>query len=173
MVRIFAAIATLTVAACAKTPLQHPVKAGPTGSGAAALTAARQYLEGAWTLISYEIFSPGRAPIPVTGQGTLAYDAYGNLTIDVRVDAATAQLLADAGIPTTNGRLSTSGRTVVDMQAHTLTYVLEGQPVLFALGGPLDLKRPRYWEVDGDVLTLTTKTDDGQAASIGRWRKQP
>jgi hypothetical protein len=33
------------------------------------------------------------------------------------------------------------------------------------------LNRPRYWEIDGNKLTLTTKGDDGEPTSIGRWEK--
>jgi len=35
------------------------------------------------------------------------------------------------------------------------------------------MSRPRYWQVDGDVLTLTTKDNAGNPASVGRWRKAP
>ena len=55
------------------------------------------------------------------------------------------------------------------MQNRTLTYVIEGQPV--AGTGPLAASRPRYWQVEGTTLTLTTKDDAGNATSIGRWRK--
>jgi hypothetical protein len=54
------------------------------------------------------------------------------------------------------------------MQNRTLTYIIQGQP---ASTGPLAVTRPRYWEVEADLLTLTTRGDDGQAASVGRWRR--
>jgi hypothetical protein len=47
--------------------------------------------------------------------------------------------------------------------------MLEGQPA--AGTGPLATSRPRYWQVDGNLLTLTTKDDAGRPTSIGRWRK--
>ena len=67
--------------------------------------------------------------------------------------------------------LSTKGRTVIDMQNKTLTYVISGQPPAGAPSGPIGLNRPRYWEVNGNELTLTTKDDNGKPTSVGRWRK--
>jgi hypothetical protein len=70
--------------------------------------------------------------------------------------------------------VSTSGRTVVDLQNKTLTYVLEGQAApMTRSGGPLALNRPRHWEVEADVLTVTTKDDRGNPLSVGRWRRVP
>ena len=58
--------------------------------------------------------------------------------MEVHADAASAQLLSRAGIQTTQGVLSTKGRTAVDLQSHTSTYILEGQP---PLGAPWGLSR--------------------------------
>jgi hypothetical protein len=68
--------------------------------------------------------------------------------------------------------LSSDGRVVVDMSGRTLTYVFEGQPAAVATG-PLATSRPRHWQVEGDLLTLTTQDDQGKPLSIGRWQKQP
>lgn len=162
---------TVICAGCAAAPRERPVKMGPVETGAGTLAAARKYLEGRWSLISYEIRPPGQAPIELKGAGTLSYDEYGNLNMEIRVDPELSTALTAAGITTNNGVISTSGRTVVDMQARTLTYVLEGQQGAAAAGGPLSPRRPRHWQVDGDVLTLTTKSDDGQPVAVGRWRK--
>jgi hypothetical protein len=81
-------------------------------------------------------------------------------------------VLEKAGIASQNGVISTEGRAVVDMAGHKLTYVLEGQPPIGAPAGPLATNRPRYWQVDGDVLTLTTKDDNGKTLSVGRWKKE-
>ena len=88
---------------------------------------------------------------------------------EIRVDVATTDLLRAGGIDVQDGKISSSGRTAVDMQKRTLTYMLEGQPA--AGTGPLATSRPRYWQVDGNLLTLTTKDDAGRPTSIGRWRK--
>jgi hypothetical protein len=151
-------------------PLQ---KGGPTETGPGSLAAARRYLEGRWSLLSFEVLPPGQPPVRVIGDGTLTYDGFGNLDVQIRVDDATGSRLELAGIPVKNGMLSTTGRTVVDMQTRTLTYFIEGQPPLGAPSGPLALNRPRHWQVEGNVLTLTTKGADGQPLSIGRWEKTP
>ena len=150
-----------------------PVQRGPVDTGPGSLAAARRFLEGRWGLISYEFFPPGKPPIRLRGEGTLTYDGFGNLDMEIRVDEPTARLLEDAGIPTTKGVLSTRGRTAIDLQAHTLTYFLEGQPAFGAPSGPIALNRPRHWQVEGNVLTLTTRDADGQALSVSRWQKGP
>jgi hypothetical protein len=121
-------------------------------------------------MLSYEIFPPGVEPITVRGSGTLAYDAFSNLTIDIRVDDATAAALQKAGIDLPPTGLSSNGRTAIDLEARTLTYLLDTTPA-GAATGPLAVSRPRHWDVSGDVLTLTTRGDDGQAVTIGRWRR--
>jgi hypothetical protein len=171
LVRLGIVLALAVASACSASPRQRPVKMGPVDTGAGSLTAARKYLEGRWTLLSFEVFPPGQPPLQLKGSGTLSYDAFGNLNMEIRVDEATSELLARAGIPTREGVLSTSGRTVVDMQARTLTYMIEGQPPVGAPSGPLATNRPRYWQVEGNVLTLTTKGDDGKPVSTGRWEK--
>jgi hypothetical protein len=103
----------------------------------------------------------------------LRYDNFGNLDVEIRVDEDTAVRLEDAGIRTVRGVLSTSGRTVVDMQRRVLTYVLDGQPSVGARSGPLALSRPRHWHVEGNILTLTTKDDNGVPLSVARWEKVP
>jgi hypothetical protein len=146
------------------------VEGGPVDQGQGTLTAARKYLEGRWTLESFEVFPPGKAPLTLKGQGTLTYDEFGNLQMEIRADEASADLLRAAGIDIRDNTISTAGRTAVDMQNRTLTYIVAGQP---ASPGPLALSRPRHWQVEADLLTLTTKDENGQALSIGRWRRMP
>jgi hypothetical protein len=162
--------ALVATSACSAAPRQRPVEGGPVDTGAGTLTSARKFLEGRWTLESFEVRPPGKAPITLKGQGTLAYDASGNLTMNIRTtDEKTSDLLRAAGIDIRDGVIATEGRTAIDMQNHTLTYFLQGQKPL--IKGPLGMERPRHWVVEGDVLTLTTKDDAGQPLSIGRWRK--
>ena len=149
---------------------------GPVDKGPGTLAAARKYLEGTWQLQTYDIMPPGRQPIRLTtdnGRGTMVYDDFGNLTMDITVDEPTAKLLAAAGIPTKNGSLYSKGKTAVDVQGRTLRYMLEGQPPPGAPSGPLALNKMRYWEVDGNTLTISTKDENGKVVSTGKWQKAP
>jgi hypothetical protein len=163
----------LTAAACARAPRGRPVLAGEVDTGPGSLTAARKHLEGRWSLESLEVFPPGRPPAKLNVAGTLSYDDYGNLRMDIRADEKAADVLRAAGVELTDGTVSTTGRTVVDMQHRTLTYVIDGQPPAAAQAGPLAPSRPRHWEVSGDVLTLTTKDDAGKPLTVGRWKRMP
>jgi len=174
--RVICVVAVLA-AACAPGPLSKPIKQGPVDTGTGSLAEARKYLEGRWKLTSYEIRPAGQPPIELIkgGSGTLSYDAFGNMDMQIRVtDAKIADDLRRAGVPLNEGVLSTTGRVAIDMQARTLTFILEGQNPLTtnAPAGPLALTRPRYWEVTGNVLTLTTRNDAGQPVSVGRWEKE-
>lgn len=73
-------------AACAPAPRVRPVKGGDVDAGPESLTAARKFLEGRWTLESFEVFPPGKPPIALKGAGTLNYDEFGNLRIEIRAD---------------------------------------------------------------------------------------
>jgi hypothetical protein len=153
---------------CKSAPRERPIPLGPVDQGPGSLTAARKYLEGRWSLESFEVYPPGKPPIALKGSGTLSYDDFGNLKMDIRADQASADLLRAAGIDIRDGVISSDGRTAVDMQNRTLTYIIPGQT---PNPGPLALNRPRHWVVEGNVLTLTTKDDNGKPLSVGRWRK--
>jgi hypothetical protein len=164
----------LAAAAAAATagPLEQRIRMGPVETGPGTLSAARKYLHGRWALLSYEIFPPGQPPVRLDGEGTLLYDDFGNLQMDIRVDGKTALILEGAGIQTSDGLLSTKGLTIIDLQSRTLVFVLDGQPPFGTPAGPLALNRPRHWEVDEGELTLTTRDEDGRPLSVSRWRKE-
>jgi hypothetical protein len=158
--------------ACASKAIEKPIDVAPAETGPGSLASARKFLEGRWALESFEMRPPGKAPITLNGSGTLVYDEFSNLKMDIRADKASTDLLRAAGIDIRNGVISTNGRTAVDMQNRTLTYVLSGQTPT-AAPGPLDVSRPRHWEVQGDVLVLSTVDEAGQPLSIGRWKRRP
>lgn len=162
------AAAFVTLAGCAP----KPIGLAPVGTGAGTLAAARKYLEGRWSLLSFDVHVPGLDVVQVKGEGTLLFDGFGNLEMEIRTDEATGQALLEAGIPFEKGRLSVKGRTAVDMAHQTLTFIPQGQPLIVPPSGPLAANRPRYWTVDGDVLTVGTKDDSGNPTTVGRWRKQ-
>jgi hypothetical protein len=159
-----------SVSACRAAPLNKPIEGGPVDTGRGSLTQARKFLEGRWTLESFEVHPPGKPVFMLKGQGTLSYDEFGNLNMEIRTDQAGSDLMRASGIDIReDGVVSTSGRTEVNMQNHTLIYRIPGQPA--GGTGPLATSRPRYWQVEGNLLTLTTKDDAGNPASVGRWRK--
>jgi len=161
----------LAVALVAPAGVVSAQKGGKPDTGAGTTTAARKYLEGRWGLVSFDVFPPGKAPIALGGQGSLTYDGFGNMAFEVRIPPDAVEPLRLAGIPSNNGVVSLAGRTVIDMQARTLTYVVQGQPPAGAPSGPLALNRKRHWVVEGNLLTLTTKADDGKALSVAKWQK--
>lgn len=166
-----AALAMLAGIACTPAPRVRPVKGDDVDAGPESLTAARKFLEGRWTLEQFEVFPPGKPPITLKGSGTLNYDEFGNLRIEIRADEKSADLLRAAGIETRDGTISTDGRTVVDLQNRTLSYVLPGQTVGAPAAGPLAPSRLRHWEVKGDLLFLSTWDDNNRPLSTGRWRR--
>ncbi len=168
-------VAVLLAAAGACAPpaaRERPLKTSPVQGGPGTLADARKFLEGRWALESFEIRPPGKEPIFPKGTGVLNYDDYGNLRMEIRADEAASDMLRAAGIAISDGVISTEGRTAIDLQNHTLTYFLEGQPSSMTTGGgPLALNRPRHWEVTADTLTLTTKDDSGAPLSISKWKR--
>ena len=160
------AAAFFTLESCAS------LRRGPDRTDEDRLTAGRKQLEGRWALLSFDVRPPGGDLIQVNGEGTLLFDDFGNLEMEIRTDETTGQTLSDAGIPVEKGRLSVKGHTALDMAHQTLTFVPQGQPLLVPPSGPLSAIHPRYWAIAGDVLTVGTKDDSGNETTVGRWRRQ-
>lgn len=138
------------------------------------LGAARAFLEGRWNLVSMDVFPPGKPVIHAGATGTMDYDDYAAMTVRLRVDKPTAELFEQIGIPSKNGVISQTGKTLVDMTGKKLTYILDGQALIRPPQHPLDTNMPRYWEVSGNTLTLRTKDQKtGAVLSETVWRKQP
>ena len=162
-----------SAAGCMGAPRQRPVKGGPVDEGPESITAARKFLEGRWALEEFQVFPPGKPAITLTGSGSLNYDEFGNLRIEIRADEKSADLLRAEGVEMKDGVISTDGRAVVDMQNRTLSYILPGEPVGAKAAGPLAPSRPRHWEVKGDLLFLSTRDEAGKPLSTGRWKRVP
>jgi hypothetical protein len=159
------------VVACGAPAGMNPIEGGPVDSGKGSLTAARTFLEGRWLLESFEVFPAAGPPVTLRGEGTLVYDEFGNLRMEIRADEKSSDVLRAAGIEIVDNRISTDGRTVIDLQNRTIAYIAEGKGFATSASGPLALNRPRHWDVTDDTLTLTTRDDNGKPMSIGRWRR--
>ena len=162
-------LVTLLIASAGCAKEKNPIKLGPVDTGAGTLTSARNYLNGRWILESFEVRLPNQPPVILKGAGMLTFDESSNLSMHITADQKSADLLRAGGVDIRDGQIITEGRAAVDLQNHTMTYILDGQAPL--IRGPLGTERPRHWVVDGNVLTLTTKDQSGQPTSIGRWRK--
>jgi hypothetical protein len=171
-VRVVMILALAAGAGCAAKPLDRPLPLGDPNTGAGSIAAARKFLEGRWTFVSMEIFPANEAPIKVVGSGTIIYDEFANMDVQVRIEPETAKQFDRVGIPVPAGLYTTKGQTQVDMTTRTLRYVLEGEDVVRPVRHPLDIGLPRYWEVDGNTLTLRTKDPKGSVLSVSVWRKE-
>jgi hypothetical protein len=166
------ALCTVTGAACGAAPGERPIELGPVDTGSGTLASGRKFLEGRWQLESFEVHPPEQVPVVLQGSGTLIYDNMGNLRMEIRANEASADMLRAAGVDIRDGIISTDGRTAIDLQNRTLTYVLQGQAPLVK-GGPLAVERPRHFVVDAETLILTTKDAAGRPLSIARWKRMP
>ena len=77
------AVVSLSLSACG--PKVAVKKGGPVDTGAGSVVAARKYLEGRWTLDSFEVYPPGKPVVAVKGEGTLSYDDFSNLSMELRM----------------------------------------------------------------------------------------
>ena len=104
--RALLATVLFSLSACAGGPRERNIKLAPVDTGAGSLTAAQKFLEGRWTLESFEVHPPGKPVVTLKGQGTLSYDAFGNLAMEIRTDQAASDLLRAAGIDIRYGPIS-------------------------------------------------------------------
>lgn len=169
--RWIVALLLVSATGCMGGPRQRPVKMGPVDQGPESIVAERKFLEGRWSLMQFQVFPQGKPPITLTGDGSLNYDEFGNLRIEIRADEKASDLLRSAGVDIRDGKISTDGRVVLDSQRRSLSYILDGDKVGAPAAGPLAPSRPRYWEIKGDVLMLSTKDETGRVLSTGTWKK--
>src|SRR6185295_10182856 len=99
---------------CSAAPSQRNIPLGPVDTGPGTLEAARNFLHGEWTLLSMEIFPPDQPSIRAAATGTMVYDDYSNMTVDVQLSPETTKLAEQNGIPAPDGLIHTTGRTVID-----------------------------------------------------------
>jgi hypothetical protein len=155
----------LGLAACQGAPSQRPVKLGPVNEGPGSIVAARKFLEGRWTLESFDFYPAGKPPIALKGTGTLIYDDYGNLKIDIRADQASSDLLRAGGLDIPDGG-DLVFREDPGRPAEQDADLRHRGPD--PRRGPMATNRPRHWVVDGTLLTLTTKDDAGKPTTVGQ-----
>jgi len=165
-------ILAAVLSGCAAQPLDRPLPTSKVDTGMGTLADARSRLTGRWTLKSFDLFPPGEPPIHAAATGTMTYDEFSNLRVDLKLTPASLKLAQKIGIPAApDGTVSTVGHAVIDLERRALSYVLEGESPMRQARHPLDTNLPRYWELNGNELTLRTKDDKGTVLSVSVWVK--
>jgi hypothetical protein len=169
---VVVALLPAIIAGCTKYQSAPPA-APPSGrdQGPKTLTEARQFLVGNWTLVSMDVFPPNGPPIKNAATGTMVYDEYSNMNVKMVFSEEAALVAEKIGIPIVDRTLITNGRTLIDIGARTLSYVLDGEPDYRPVRHPLDTNLPRHWQADGNNLILRTKDTTGKDLTVSVWRR--
>ncbi len=148
--------------ACAASPRTRPLKIAPASDS---LTQVRKQLEGTWDLTSLMVAREDAATVSVNAHGVLIYDAYGNLTI--------SGTITDAAYPAASASrlLSFKGRAVIDEPNKQLK-LLDVTGDAKDLGPQITPERTRRYELDGEVLRLTSVDASGRATAVATWHKR-
>ena len=114
-------------------------------------------------------WSPLNRPLSITDpngrRATLAYDEFGNLTIDASTTDAAAPVAAREV-----SMLSFKGRAVLDVAKRELKLMdLTGNVNPDEVLSPA---RRRRYEINADTLTLSSFDDQGQVTAIATWRRR-
>lgn len=144
------------------------------------MEAVRKALNGQWMLESLTVATDDGRATPVEAAGQLSMDDFGNLAIEFRMTDVGLAALEKVGVISPNPVISSNGQAAIDPVAHRITYVPPDvaerafDPKLAAArNNPFALERIRYYTLEGDRLTLTTRHDNGRDASTSRWKRTP
>lgn len=177
-VAVLAVPAVALLAGCAASERQRPIPTSRVATSGDTLEAARKSLEGTWTLVSLEYNAETGQKAVVSGTtGRLVSDGFGNLEIEYRLSDEGRKMLSDMGLQSANPVISTTGRSVIDVDKRSVTYVDDkAQPfdpkAAAGRNNPFALERIRYYDIGPDgILTLSTRYDDGKDAAVSRWKK--
>ena len=172
----------LVMSACASAPRQRPLPTERVEGGANSTTAVRKQFEGRWALVSFKVNGPDGRQTDVDAKGDLTFDAFGVLQVQYRMSDQGLKQLASVGVASPNPVISNPGRVVIDTQQHKITYLADDfeeralgfDPKLAAArANPFALERVRYYVLNGDALTLSTKFDNGRDAAVSQWKRSP
>jgi len=154
--------------ACAASPRQRPVSAGPVEFGPDSLEATRRQLAGTWTMTRLEALDQAGHLVPVKANAQLTYDEFGNLTITATLEEPLPgqKSVGDAS------NLNYKGRATIDTARHELVFTGNSTAApdpgtLKAIG----LESRRKYELDGQTLTMSTLNKDGKVILRTTYRK--
>ena len=155
------------IAGCSSAPRKRPVKGGDVNTGPGSLEAVRRQLQGDWELVSIEAVDAVGKATPRKATVHLKYDEYGNLGI-------TGKLL-DTDEPQTSvsGLLAYTGRAVIDPGKNRIVLmdVQSRLPSSEAIPAEVSPDKVRYYDIQGNMLTLTVKDASGVTTGRTTWHK--
>ena len=129
--------------------------------------AVRQMFVGNYELMSYELFRPNGDVVPMDYVGRIMYDTHGNMSAIGMPNA-----LPDLDRASSDGRVRRGfayfGRYEIDPEAGSVTHHLIGSPMA---GRSVGEPWVRYYELDGDTLTLSLKNDEGRVTGSLTWKR--
>ena len=173
------AVVTLLAGACAASPRQRPVSAGPVATGPDTLEGIRARLQGTWMLQSLTVATFEGNPLSVAASGMLTFDNFGGLHLEYKIGDEGLVELARAGIALPTPVISTDGQAMIDPGAAQIVYVdpkFAGKPYDAGLAdlrrNPFAIQHRRHYQFNDDgTLTLSARYDTGKDAAVGRWKR--
>ena len=149
---------------CAAQRRETPLRTDRIEEGAGSLEVVRRQLEGTWDLLSFETYPAAGKTVTQKARAVLTYDAYGNMTIDGRLEQPDASSTAAQF-------LSYKGRIVIDIANSQLRVVgAEGDAAKLPKEASTNLARS--YSFQGDILTLSMVDPKGQATAKTTWKKR-
>ena len=172
-------IVTLLAGACAASPRQRPLSAGPVATGPDTVEAIRSRLQGTWVLESLTVAAFEGKPLPIGASGMMTFDNFGGLHLEYKISDEGLVALARAGIALPTPVISTDGQAMIDPRAAQIVYVdpkSTARPFDAELAdlrrNPFAIQHRRYYQFNDDgTLTLSARYDTGRDAAVGRWKR--
>ena len=136
--------------------------------GVDSVEAVRQMFVGNYELVKFESFPSPDEVVPRHFVARIMYDAHGNMAaIGMPKDLPELDR-ASGGERVRRGGFAYFGKFQIDIEQGTVTHHLIGSPVAARSVGESWV---RYYEFDGDLLTLSIKNAEGRIISQLTWKK--
>lgn len=144
--------------------MKKPIGMGAVDTGPGSVEYERRLFEGTWTLERFEAMNAAGQPQPVKAEGTLTYDAYGNIKVAGKLlEAMPNQQLKDL-----QPMLQYEGRVTIDpaRKEFRLRDADAAVPADASLSKVIGKEMVRKYEITKDRLTLTFVSPEGR--TVGR-----
>ena len=131
------------------------------------LEVVRARFVGNYELVRYVSFQPDGKVTPRNYVARIMYDPLGNMSA-IGMPTDLPQRAAVSGGERTVGGFAYFGKAEIDIAAGSVTHHVVGAPLRPELVGQ---GRVRYYEFDGDLLTLSIKDKEGRVTGQLTWRR--